>query len=67
MMQAAMPTAGAMVSDDICPSTRAVTVASALAAATLGVLMIWGVGFSPTASVHNAAHDVRHSTGFPCH
>jgi cobalt transporter subunit CbtB len=29
--------------------------------------MIWGVGFSHIAAAHNAAHDVRHSNGFPCH
>jgi cobalt transporter subunit CbtB len=36
-------------------------------AAFLGVFMIWGVGFSHIAAAHNAAHDVRHSNGFPCH
>lgn len=35
--------------------------------AFLGLLLIWGVGFSPMETFHNAAHDVRHSNGFPCH
>jgi len=25
------------------------------------------VGFSHITAVHNAAHDYRHSMGFPCH
>jgi cobalt transporter subunit CbtB len=25
------------------------------------------VGFSHIEAVHNAAHDYRHSMGFPCH
>jgi len=36
-------------------------------AALLGGFLIWGVGFSHIDFVHNAAHDTRHSTGFPCH
>lgn len=37
------------------------------AAALLGALIVYGVGFSPIAEVHNAAHDGRHSHTFPCH
>jgi cobalt transporter subunit CbtB len=36
-------------------------------AALLGVLIIGVVGFSHVEAFHNAAHDVRHSNGFPCH
>jgi cobalt transporter subunit CbtB len=36
-------------------------------AALLGIFIIGGVGFSHIAAVHNAAHDYRHSMGFPCH
>jgi cobalt transporter subunit CbtB len=39
----------------------------ALALLGFGVLMIYGVGFSVTQQVHNAAHDTRHAAGFPCH
>jgi len=39
---------------------------SALAAALLGAVILYGVGFAPLA-VHNAAHDARHSAAFPCH
>jgi cobalt transporter subunit CbtB len=36
-------------------------------AALLGALVIWAVGFSHIDIAHNAAHDTRHSVGFPCH
>jgi cobalt transporter subunit CbtB len=35
--------------------------------ALLGIFIIGGVGFSHIEAVHNAAHDYRHSMGFPCH
>jgi len=38
----------------------------ALAAALLGLVILYGVGFAPLAA-HNAAHDARHSAAFPCH
>ena len=39
----------------------------ALALLGFGVVMVYGVGFSAIDPVHNAAHDTRHATGFPCH
>jgi cobalt transporter subunit CbtB len=36
-------------------------------AALLGVFVVGGVGFSHISAVHNASHDVRHATAFPCH
>jgi cobalt transporter subunit CbtB len=39
----------------------------ALAAAFLGMFLLWGVGFAGPAVIHNAAHDARHSAAFPCH
>ena len=36
-------------------------------AACLGLFVIGGAGLSQIDVVHNAAHDVRHSLGFPCH
>jgi cobalt transporter subunit CbtB len=38
-----------------------------LFAALLGVVLIAGAGFASTPALHNAAHDQRHSIGFPCH
>ena len=48
-------------------TTHASTALQALLAAALGLVLVWGVGFSHIDAVHNAAHDTRHSTGFPCH
>jgi cobalt transporter subunit CbtB len=39
----------------------------ALFAAAFGLMLIYGAGFAETAELHNAAHDGRHSAGFPCH
>ena len=33
----------------------------------LGLVILYGVGFAQMPEIHNAAHDVRHSQGFPCH
>ncbi|WP_298720307.1 CbtB domain-containing protein [uncultured Ferrovibrio sp.] len=46
---------------------KAATLLQVGMAALLGVFLVWGAGFSPIAAVHNAAHDARHSNGFPCH
>jgi cobalt transporter subunit CbtB len=46
---------------------RTRTLTAALFAALLGTVIVWGVGFSHASVLHNAAHDVRHSNGFPCH
>jgi cobalt transporter subunit CbtB len=48
-------------------SSRLEIVTAAFFAALLGVIVIWAVGFSHIDVLHNAAHDTRHSTGFPCH
>ena len=46
---------------------RSSTVLQAGLAMVLGLFVVFMVGFSPIAAVHNAAHDVRHSSAFPCH
>ncbi len=33
----------------------------------LGVTIVFTVGLSHIDAVHNAAHNTRHSIGFPCH
>jgi len=33
----------------------------------LGTVILYGAAFVQTSAVHNAAHDMRHSQGFPCH
>lgn len=39
----------------------------ALSAIILGFALLLVVSFAPIAEVHNATHDTRHATGFPCH
>jgi cobalt transporter subunit CbtB len=51
----------------IASESRAVTHLPALAVLLFGLVVLYGVGFSAIPAVHNAAHDVRHATGFPCH
>ncbi|GAB4537306.1 MAG: hypothetical protein Tsb0019_38490 [Roseibium sp.] len=36
-------------------------------AAILGVAIISITGHVQAGALHDAAHDVRHATGFPCH
>lgn len=46
---------------------RSASLRAALAAAVLGLAIVWTVGFAPLSALHNAAHDTRHSAAFPCH
>ena len=39
----------------------------ALAAIALGFSILYVVGFAGAQTIHNAAHDTRHSLNFPCH
>ena len=48
-------------------SSGSATVLSAALALTLGVFMLFGVGFAQPELLHNAAHDARHAFTFPCH
>ena len=48
-------------------SSQSNVLVAGIFAAVLGAFLIWGVGFSQIEVVHNAAHDMRHSSGFPCH
>ena len=36
-------------------------------AAILGLSIIYIAGHAQSQMLHQAAHDVRHATGFPCH
>lgn len=47
-------------------ATASSLVAAALALA-LGLGLIAVAGHVQAATLHDAAHDVRHATGFPCH
>ncbi|QRX84155.1 CbtB domain-containing protein [Glaciimonas sp. PAMC28666] len=39
----------------------------AMLSAVVGLLLVYAMGFSHNMTLHNAAHDGRHSAGFPCH
>lgn len=39
----------------------------ALSAILLGAFLVLGIGFAHSNTIHNAAHDSRHSFAFPCH
>jgi cobalt transporter subunit CbtB len=41
--------------------------ATGLSAMAFGLLLVFGVGLAHADKLHNAAHDTRHSIGFPCH
>jgi cobalt transporter subunit CbtB len=50
--------------------TRTLAITSrwpAFAALFMGLIVLYAVAFSPYSRAHNAAHDTRHSNGFPCH
>jgi cobalt transporter subunit CbtB len=49
------------------PAWRVARRLPALALLAFGAVMLYGVGFVTIPAVHNAAHDTRHATGFPCH
>ena len=40
---------------------------SVLFVALLGGSVLFMAGHAQSQTLHDAAHDVRHSTGFPCH
>jgi len=43
------------------------TIAAALIAVTIGATLVALGGHVQASALHEAAHDVRHATGFPCH
>lgn len=48
-------------------TSSAVQTLSILAAGVIGLGIISVAGHVQAATLHDAAHDVRHTTGFPCH
>ena len=43
------------------------TLSAALLVAAMGLGLMIVTGHVQAATLHDAAHDVRHATGFPCH
>ncbi|MGU3577232.1 CbtB domain-containing protein [Brucellaceae bacterium C25G] len=52
---------------DALSTPLAARLGTALVALLLGVFLIYGVGFAHSDMLHDSAHDMRHSYGFPCH
>lgn len=50
----------------VAPS-RAEALKIALVTFSLGALLVFLAGFAYSDTVHNAAHDTRHTLSFPCH
>ncbi|HKL55139.1 MAG: CbtB domain-containing protein [Roseovarius sp.] len=48
-------------------SAVATTVLPFVAAMLIGLGIVTLAGHVQAAALHDAAHDVRHATGFPCH
>jgi cobalt transporter subunit CbtB len=48
-------------------STQTQRLTAAVSAMILGACLVYFAGFSHIDAVHNAAHDTRHSSAFPCH
>lgn len=46
---------------------RRTAVPAAIAAILIGALLIFGAGLAQSNTLHNAAHDGRHSFAMPCH
>jgi len=48
-------------------SEKTTALLSVLGMAMLGLAILFAAGHAQSATLHDAAHDVRHATGFPCH
>ncbi|TPW27135.1 CbtB domain-containing protein [Pararhizobium mangrovi] len=49
------------------PLTLSDRLVAGLAALLVGSFLIYGAGLSHAQTLHDTAHDTRHSYGFPCH
>lgn len=48
-------------------SERSTALMAALFMAVAGLGLLFAAGHAQSAALHDAAHDVRHASGFPCH
>ena len=48
-------------------SEKTTALLSVLGMVLLGLTILVAAGHAQSATLHDAAHDVRHATGFPCH
>jgi cobalt transporter subunit CbtB len=56
-----------MTTHAINATATGIRVAPAIFAAIIGLAVITLTGHVQASALHDAAHDVRHATGFPCH
>ncbi|HWT62852.1 MAG TPA: CbtB domain-containing protein [Ochrobactrum sp.] len=49
------------------PLPLAARLGTAVVSLMLGAFLIYGVGLAHSDTLHDSAHDTRHSYGFPCH
>lgn len=47
--------------------TNSSALLSVLGMLAIGLAVLFAAGHAQSAALHDAAHDVRHATGFPCH
>ena len=66
MNATSVPPSAAFPASASASATRSLLLQLAVGAA-LGLVVLYGVAFSESPLVHNAAHDVRHVTVKPCH
>ena len=51
----------------ITTQTSACSLMSIALVAFICAMAVFTVGLAQSATLHDAAHDTRHATGFPCH
>jgi cobalt transporter subunit CbtB len=47
--------------------TQSSRILASVAAALLGLALVYLAGFAQADALHDGAHDARHSAAFPCH
>jgi cobalt transporter subunit CbtB len=55
------------VSTAVRASDRSETLMAAFLALLFGGALLFVTGFASPATIHNAAHDTRHTLSYPCH
>lgn len=48
-------------------AARSSALMQAIFVALIGGMVVFAAGFANSQTLHGATHDMRHSTGFPCH
>ncbi len=48
-------------------ATTSTGLLSVVFVALVGATLLFVAGHAQSATLHDAAHDMRHATGFPCH